>query len=85
MLLRVMAKIGHCCVRARCENFVDIAERVAELTKELVLCPHLAVVLSRVVAFGADFLRLHVLCVELQHSSCLVVCPDNSVRNAHIT
>ena len=85
VLLRVMAKIGHRCMRTRYENFVDIAERVAEFTKELVLCAHFAVVLSCVVAFRADFLLLNVLCVELQHSSRLMVCPDNGVRNAHIT
>lgn len=84
VLLRVMAQIGHRCVRARYENFVDIADGVAKFTKELVLRSHFAVVLTRVMIFGADFLRLHVFRVELQHSSGLMVRPDNGVRKAHI-
>jgi hypothetical protein len=41
------------------------------------------VVLARVMAAGANLLRLHVLGIELQDSSGLMIGPHHGMRQAH--
>ena len=64
MLLSVVPEIRDRGVGACYEDCVDTVESAADLAEKLVLCADFAVMLTRVVTTGADFLRLEVLCIE---------------------
>jgi hypothetical protein len=79
VFVRVVTEVRDRGMRARHQNFGDSVERIANLTEELVLSPDGTAMLGRVVSMRPDLLRHHMLDVELQNLSGLMVRPDDGV------
>lgn len=84
VLVGVVTKVGDRCVRAGYQHLGNAVERIANFAEELMLSSYGAAMLSGVVVVASDFLRPHVLGVELQYLRGLVIHPNHGVRMAHV-